>query len=183
MTVKSRLLTALLAALLLAASTALAAAPTTFIEQQIRHEVERFDRSVRRENARIVRKRGADAYKINAWTSVDVRCDNDRFYSVTIDEVTYTEGAAHPMTIRRGMTFDRHTGALLRRKDVADATVTKEQLTERLRDQAADRIYTDLRSVDRLPDEFFLDRDEIVHVIFQPYDVGPYSSGVIELRL
>lgn len=110
-------------------------------------------------------------------------------YTAVID---YYEGGAHGINQRFIMNFDSQTGKQLQLADVF-VPGFESRLTERLLNVLMEK--TDAKSIDELhekgylysmdmfvPENFILD-DDAVTFVFNPYEIAPYTEGIIELEI
>lgn len=117
----------------------------------------------------------------------DVKFNNGEFYSILGYQYTYFQGAAHPMYLVKGATYDVKTGKKLPwKKLVSKAEKRKFKLAainEKLLREKRSQIFPDFKGLEKLPENYYLDKRGVIHFIFQPYELGPYSSGMIDLAM
>ena len=125
-------------------------------------------------------------------SSYKVRYNSNSILSVTILEEGYTNKAAHGFKTMRGMNFSTDKGALLVPADISNMeknikmedTFAVKNLNAKLQAAAkAGKVHLlkDFKGITAAPADFYFDKDTRLFVIFQPYEVAPYSDGVIEL--
>lgn len=98
-------------------------------------------------------------------------------WNYTSDASIYT-GGAHPYHSAQWMNFDRSTGQRLTLEDVFLPTARKDM--ETLLQTAFDKTGHPQLAAIYLPENFLLGKDR-VSFLFNPYDIAPYSSGMIVL--
>ena len=101
----------------------------------------------------------------------------------------YAEHAAHPLYVKEGVTFDAATGKRLRWKDLVRPEdkeaftltgINQKLLTSRY--AMEDAFFSDFRGLRKLPQNYYVDGQGFLHFQFAPYEIGPYSSGQIDLN-
>ena len=119
----------------------------------------------------------------------EVKCNNSRYLSLNLYTYFYAEHAAHPLYVKEGVTFDAATGTRLRWKDLVRpedkeaftlAGINQKLLTSRY--AMEDAFFSDFRGLRKLPQNYYVDGQGFLHFQFAPYEIGPYSSGQIDLN-
>ena len=96
------------------------------------------------------------------------------------------EGAAHPSTTVKGLTFD-HNGYRLTRADVlsrlpAQSSADIQNLIETQTKARNLPIFEPKDwSIHTWPQEFYIGQDKHIYFIFQQYDIEPYAAGWISI--
>ena len=92
------------------------------------------------------------------------------------------------LTLATGWTFDTINGQALRWQDLVDAkgksAINKDALTLLLKKGARRNeyvLYDEFTKLMDIPDDYYLDNNGSIHFQFNPYLIGPYSSGVIDI--
>ena len=115
----------------------------------------------------------------------------DNYLSIISTEMTYT-GGAHPSTLKSVQTYDMETG-LVTLDEVAkklcgkdSETILKEakELFKKEIKENPDNFYDDSEKLveDLSSDNFYISKDGIVF-FFNQYEIAPYSSGIIEVKI
>lgn len=109
---------------------------------------------------------------------------NDKKYvSYMLSFYDYENGGAHGMSANVPFVFNAETGAVLEEKDLFKEgykNVVSEMLTAKAKEKAEEYVLQ-CEEVEA-NNVFYLTKDSIVYV-FNPYEIAPYSSGVIEIAL
>ena len=136
-----------------------------------------------------VRRTEKGAPNLSSDLGYEVKCNNGRYLSLNLYTFSYAEHAAHPLYGKEGITFDAETGKELRWKDLVrpedkesftlDA-INKKLLTSQY--AMNDAFYSDFRGLKKLPKNYYVDGQGWIHFQFLPYEIGPYSSGEIDLN-
>lgn len=117
--------------------------------------------------------------------------DND-LLSLIVNTMTYPKGAAHPMSFKKGFVFRLRDGKDLKladlkhysqfAKEASDFTlpaVNEALLTYAMEKQIP--LFDKHLTLNKVPKDIYIDKDGHVHVVFQHYEVAPYSSGIIDV--
>ena len=128
---------------------------------------------------------------VTSQIEYEIACDDKNILSVILTCMHYNKGAAHPLTYKATLNFDTRTGKLLGLGDlkkISKEFTTEEYspqgVTKKLRAYAkANEIYffPEFKGLEKLPENFYFDRDFHLHFIFQQYEVAPYAAGIIDL--
>ena len=101
---------------------------------------------------------------------------------------TFAQGEREALLFKEGWTFDLTSGEpvgwqkLVKNEDVAK--LSKDYILKQLRQAAVQDnyvIYLDTTKMDATPKNYYIGSNGYVHLLFNPYKVGPASSGVIDL--
>lgn len=100
---------------------------------------------------------------------------------------TYPDRAAHPTSYAWPMTFDG-LGHRVTVRDLAKkmASLTVEEVNRQIEIQCRNRqipIFEDHHTVRKLPDTFYIGKDGHLYLVFQQYEIAPYSSGFIAIDM
>lgn len=99
-------------------------------------------------------------------------------------------GAAHPTSWLEGITFDLSTGekvlwqALVRDDDADSFSLAS--INAKILDDTKTRglsLFLDFKGLKKLPKNYYLDKNGIIHFIFGQYEIAPYSSGIIDINM
>lgn len=109
--------------------------------------------------------------------------DND-LLSIVISDYEYEKGAAHGMQTRTGLVFDKHTGKsipldfFLKIKNMDEFYKALDSGELVFLNQAQEPIthLPDFKTL-FMSNSYFLGGNGSIYVIFQPYELGPYSYG------
>ncbi|MEG0797709.1 MAG: hypothetical protein RR384_02845 [Acidaminococcaceae bacterium] len=130
---------------------------------------------------------------VKLTTSFQVRCNLDGIFSVTLLEEGMYERAAHGFRALQGLTFGA-TGEAITAQSITTLDKAAKETDQMLplyanaalyRAQEAGEIvlFPEFKGVTDSVTNFYLDQETKVWAIFQPYEVGPYSSGIITVCL
>lgn len=139
-------------------------------------------------------KQNKDGYAVTGFVSYDIRANNANFFSLTIDCSSMPKGAAHPNTYTYGLTFDNEGNLINFNQFVkenqalgkSEDLYTVSNLTKEVLAQVGDRLYnSDVipLNITAFPEEFYIDDDGNLHVLFQRYEIAPYAAGLIDVIL
>lgn len=123
-------------------------------------------------------------------TKYKIHLNDGKFLSLTFDDYTYF-GGAHERITRTGLTFEVTTGKLIEWTDLfLPISETQRQLSNQLMAKQADAKklntfspFSGLKKGATVPSAFCLSENVNPVIIFQPYEVGPFSSGIIEFEI
>ena len=114
--------------------------------------------------------------RVNAF-SVDTVCVEDKFVSVRYSRSTY-EGGAHGYHEDIALNFDTKTGKQITESDLFISGY-QEKLEQKILacmdKETREMLYSDQAE----PNGNFMLTDKGIYYYFNPYEIGPYSSGVI----
>lgn len=156
------------------------------INKAIKNDVNNFAKAIKASNE-IAPTIGKLTYEVelNDWYLL----------SMKVSRYTYHDRAAHGMTVVDGNTFSLLNGQLFTMKDFEDLSkvamknidVYDVNHINRAIAVAAARgdivLYPDFKGITEMPGQFYLDKDTNVHVLFQQYEIAPYSSGTIDINM
>lgn len=113
-----------------------------------------------------------------------VHCNNDKIFSVTQFNYSFT-GGAHGMSYMHGVTADLQTGQIYKLSDlfIADKDY-KQAINKIIEQEIAIRPDKDVISFTGITDEqsFYVEQSGIV-VYFSLYEIAPYSSGFLKFHI
>ena len=124
--------------------------------------------------------------KFTGYVSYEVGYVGDDWVSVILYESIMPEGAAHPSTTVKGLTFD-YNGQRLTRADVLSRlpVQSRDTIQAMIQDQTKERNLPIFEPKDwtihTWPQEFYIGQDKHIHFIFQQYDIAPYAAGWISI--
>ena len=122
-----------------------------------------------------------------------VPCNHENgILSIVLTEYVNYEGSAHPATYRRGLNFNSDSGVLLTAESLSEigkeyrgeSIYSPKNVMRKLKAHAKKEgifLFPDVKSLEKVPEDFYFDEDLHVHFIFQQYDVAPYAAGIIEV--
>ena len=127
-------------------------------------------------------------------TNFEVPCNragNTVILSILITESSYNEGAAHPLTYKRGLNFNADTGECMNTGYLTDIgsgnpKFTLDNVTKKLREKAKREnlyLFDEALPLKSLPEDFYFDANLHVHLLFQQCKVGPYAIGIVDLDM
>lgn len=120
----------------------------------------------------------------------EIPCNHENgILSVVLTEYVYFEGAAHPLTWKRGLNFNSDSGARLTADTLSEIAkhgndYTPAELTRKLKAYSKKNnlpLSADFQELTVIPEDFYFDDNLHVHFIFQQYEVAPYAAGIIDL--
>lgn len=144
-------------------------------------------------DARINNRRSGNAAKeVEAQLDYEVTYRGEDYVSVRLNGHIDT-GGAHPNPYTYAYIFRLRDGEDMDlddfRKESGTARNTRYTLSavnRALREQAAEKgieLFSDFEGLKELPSNLYLDDSAHIHAVFAPYEVAPYSSGVIDIDL
>ena len=131
---------------------------------------------------------------VNLMATYKVRYNMNGILSLTLLQEGYVQKAAHGFQAMRGLNFSSVDGSLIIPSDVSslDKNIKiKDQFapayinSKLFAAQKAGKItlMPDFKGITTSPVDFYFDADTNVIAIFQPYEIAPYSAGIIEVNL
>lgn len=120
----------------------------------------------------------------------EIPCNHENgILSIVLTEYVYFEGAAHPLTFKRGLNFNSDSGARLTADTLTEIAkkptdYTPADITAKLKIYSKKNnlpLNTDFQELTAIPEDFYFDDNLHVHFIFQQYEVAPYAVGIIDL--
>lgn len=123
-------------------------------------------------------------------TYYKIHLNDGKLLSLTFDDYTYF-GGAHDRRTRIGLTFDIKTGKLIEWTDLflPISETNRELANKYMANQVenkklmVDKPFPGIRVGVLVPSVFCMSERRNPVIIFQPYEVGPFSSGIIELEV
>lgn len=149
------------------------------INAAVEVETARFTRTIEKRN---------EAWKTSGWVTWQSAMDrkDSPVTSFLLVESSYPDRAAHPMSRAVAMNFDR-LGHRVTLKDLKKTMgyLTVEEVNRQIDIQCGERnIHLFARhEVRKLPDLFYIGKDNHVYLVFEPYEIGPYASGFIAIDM
>lgn len=103
--------------------------------------------------------------------------------SIVIVRQTLSAGAAHGLTFAQGLNFSG-TGDILSLSDLLpDLTVYDvNQCIEVTAKKKNIKLFSD-HTVKELPNNFYVGKNHVVYALYQPYELAPYSEGVLSIAI
>lgn len=120
----------------------------------------------------------------------EIPCNHENgILSIVLTEYVYFEGAAHPLTFKRGLNFNSDSGVRLTADTLTEIAkkptdYTPADITAKLKIYSKKNnlpLSTDFQELTAIPEDFYFDDNLHVHFIFQQYEVAPYAVGIIDL--
>ena len=124
-------------------------------------------------------------------TFYKIHLNNGKILSLTIDDFVYYSGA-HDKRARLGLTFDAETGDLLAWSDLFSeiSERKRENINQAILSQANEKKitvfsnpFTGIAKGVLTPKTFCVSERGNPVIIFQPYEIAPYSSGLLEFEV
>ncbi len=124
-------------------------------------------------------------YRVTGWLYWQ-EGETEPYASVVLLESIMYEGAAHPLTYVKGVTFDEN-GKRITLADLKAAMpdLTLERLRQETKRQCDERninMFAE-NTIDDFPKEFYIGNDGNLYFIFQQYDIAPYVAGWIMINM
>lgn len=116
-----------------------------------------------------------------------VKYEDNQWLSLVIHDYTYTSGAAHGMRMDKGLVYNKMTGErvplsyFVNIKDMNQiylGLLTKSINFGSIMGKPLPYDYSFKLQTQQVPDNYFLAGNASIGLIFQPYEMGPYSYGV-----
>ena len=99
------------------------------------------------------------------------------------------KGAVHPNTYAYGLSFDEQ-GNLIQFSQVINIDkqsgkniYTIDNLNKEIKAQVGQHLFDFHKDVTVFPQEFYLDENMDLHVLFQRYEITPYAVGLVDVIL
>lgn len=152
----------------------------SIIQEKVNKAIERGKSLKEMEKPRF----GAYSVKLNCKTLLN----DGKFFSVVLEQHSYT-GGAHGLLSREGLLFDAKTGDKLQWTDVYPEIddVRKAKINQTILQQSKDKkitIFTPFRGIKTDKSlNFYVNENYKPVIIFQPYQMAPFSSGILEFDL
>lgn len=127
----------------------------------------------------------------HTFITADIKANGDGIFSVVLTRYVFPKGAAHGITLKKGYTFDALTGERLSLEALSQRFNKKYDLSlSTITDKLLDKVEIEhisllnpLKTLEKMPTEFYLDNRDHLHLLFQQYEIAPYAAGVIDLDL
>jgi len=149
------------------------------INRQITKIINDFNQNVQQEN-----DIGRD---LTGFIGYEIKANSDKFFSVIINCSTMYKGAAHPNTYAYGLSFDEQ-GNLIQFSQVINIDkqsgkniYTIDNLNKEIK-ASINNLLNQLL-ITAFPQEFYLDENMDLHVLFQRYEITPYAVGLVDVIL
>ena len=151
------------------------------INRQITKIINDFNQNVQQEN-----DIGRD---LTGFIGYEIKANSDKVFSVIINCSTMYKGAAHPNTYAYGLSFDEQ-GNLIQFSQVINIDkqsgkniYTIDNLNKEIKAQVGQHLFDFHKDVTAFPQEFYLDENMDLHVLFQRYEITPYAVGLVDVIL
>ena len=152
----------------------------SLIQDRINHAIE--------QGTKLAQSKQYGSAPYSVMLKYKIQVNDGKLLSIVFDHYTYS-GGAHGIPSRQGMVFDAVTGNLMNWNDLypnLNEARTK-NLNQAVIDQSKAQgkvIFTPFKGLkeDKIP-AFYVNENYKPVVIFQPYEIAPYSSGILEYEL
>ncbi len=128
-----------------------------------------------------------DQYTKKDMLTYDVKLDNDDVVAILFKHVAIYEEAAHPMTTVITRVYDKHTGGLKPLTDYVDITMSEIlKLAEAgiyNVDGAGPREWDSRFKEDKIPKNFYPDKEGNIWLVFQPYQMTNGVEGASAVKI
>ena len=145
--------------------------------------------TIAKELLRLRKAHGEDAYIVSGGMSYKLGVETDKYLSLTVDGYDY-HGGAHGMYYTEGFVFDKETGKRLAYTDFVPK-LNADTLIRGLRAgvlpaRTVSDVPTELPFLDnntRVSDNFILNEDGSISLIYESYELDCYAAGNIFVTL
>ena len=123
--------------------------------------------------------------KFNKETKVNYKIHyiDEEKVSFEIEMYAYN-GGAHGMTILEGYTYNLKTGetyALAQLFDFRPSEINQKIFTYAKENDVF--LFSDFKGIKAYPSNFYLNKDGKPVILFQQYEIAPYSSGILKIAM
>lgn len=104
--------------------------------------------------------------------------------SIVVIKTYYANGSAHPYSFIKGITFDKNGEEIPFNQSIKlSPNVTEEDINNWVKYVATKKGYKTFDEIEigELPENYYIGRNGKKYIIFQEYDIAPYSEGWITL--
>lgn len=149
----------------------------SWINAAIETEVSSFEEKVHKLNA---------VSPVQGYVTYEVGYVGEDYVSIVLYESIMSQGAAHPTTTIKGLTFDQ-SGQRLTRADILSRlpVISWPDIQKEIQRQTQARNIPIFEpkdwSIHTWPQEFYVGKDKHIYFIFQQYDIAPYAAGWIAI--
>lgn len=165
-------------------------------EKVLNRKWKQMDKMARMEMKKVIEASGRDPHgERYVYRFYPTRIfQNDRFISLIMRTEQYT-GGAHGMVSEMGYVFDAHTGRQMTAEEILGYTETEWESVvrtqiERWVSKERNRSFLSTEGLKKVLDarrkaswNFYLDEIEGVVLLFNPYEIAPYSAGIIRIPI
>ena len=145
--------------------------------------------TIAKELLRLRKAHGEDAYIVSGGMSYKLGVETDKYLSLTVDGYDY-HGGAHGMYYTEGFVFDKETGKRLAYTDFVPKlnadTLVRGLRAGTIKATTADGSESQVPFMDnktRLSENFILNEDGSISLIYGPYELDCYAAGNILVKL
>ena len=131
-------------------------------------------------------KEAVNGMKMTEEKSYTVTLNNGKYFSFIDQGYIYYDKAAHPTSWKNGVTFDMETGKRVAWQDIIRPEDAKAFSLKNINM----KIFTSkhvlssyFNGLTELPKNYYLDKNQTIHFIFNQYEIAPYSSGIIDIPM
>lgn len=137
---------------------------------------------------KFIDKHGKDGN--TAWLNTEIVRDDEKYLSLRIASATYFKGAVHPNAYMFGLVFDKQTGKKLPLSYFV--TMPSVSVFEDYVRRDIFKMYTSAdyeiklandMHITRISEEYTLDENDNLDLIYQQYELGPYAWGSPRIML
>ena len=136
--------------------------------------------------AAFFKKESIDNMKMTEEKSYVVTLNNGKYLSMIDQGYIYYDKAAHPTSWKNGVTFDVETGKRVEWQDIIRPKDAKVFTLKNINTKIFMSKYvlsSYFNGLTTLPTNYYLDKNQTIHFIFNQYEVAPYSSGIIDISM
>lgn len=131
-------------------------------------------------------KDSVNGMKMTEEKSYTITLNNGKYLSFIDQGYIYYDKAAHPTSWKTGVTFDVETGKRVAWQDIIRPEDAKAFSLKNINM----KIFTSkhvlssyFNGLTELPNNYYLDKNQTIHFIFNQYEIAPYSSGIIDIPM
>lgn len=131
-------------------------------------------------------KEAVNGMKMTEEKFYTVTLNNGKYLSFIDQGYIYYDKAAHPTSWKNGVTFDMETGKRVAWQDIIRPEDAKAFSLKNI----SMKIFTSkhvlssyFNGLTELPKNYYLDKNQTIHFIFNQYEIAPYSSGIIDIPM
>ena len=127
------------------------------------------------------------------WMHSLVTYKTDKLVSINTFGDMYLENSAHPANWQFGKIFSLEDGHIITLKELSEMPEFKDRASHYTPNYIRAAVYqkygkylygdpAELANIDK-PQDYYIDTDGNVHVVFQEYDIAPYAAGILDVNL
>lgn len=118
--------------------------------------------------------------------SYEVTLNNGKYLSIIDKGYLNYDRAAHPSSWKNGVVFDVETGKQLDWQDIIRPEDEKAFSLKNINNKiflSDYRLSAFFNGLTELPKNYYLDKNQTIHFLFQQYEIAPYAAGIIDISM